>query len=42
MSPGVDDSKGVLLRVRHRGSDEMAEELRAGGTVTAPALYTGP
>lgn len=42
MSPGVDDSKGVLFRVSHSGVNEVAEELRAGGTVTSPPLYTGP
>jgi hypothetical protein len=32
MSPEVDDSTGRLLRVRHEGADEVAEELSADDT----------
>jgi hypothetical protein len=40
MSPDVNDSSGMLLRVRQDGADDVAEQLDPGGVVTE--LWRGP
>lgn len=40
MSPGVDDSTGMILRVTQQGANDVVEQLNAAGS--AKSLFTAP